>query len=194
MMPSGLQSLCKRWTNGAAKVGTIRTRLAVVNPRPSGEPGSAANDLLPRNLQDIPAMAIMLNLLVHPATLAIGPATSETEVSEWIRSVNPNGEHPGAWPDPSRPEPASLASLRMRDGRLPAFTDLGGYPIAYLFADGETCCPACANGGNGSDASTNPDTEPQWRIISADVHWEGSPLNCSHCGADIESAYGEPKA
>ena len=54
-------------------------------------------------------------------------------------------------------------------------------------------CPNCANGEHGSEASEDSE-DPQWKLIGADVHWEGAPIQCDHCGADIESAYGDPEA
>lgn len=77
-------------------------------------------------------------------------------------------------------------------GKLPAYAWPGGYPIAYLFADGGCCCPACANGENGSEASEAAETPDDWRLIAGDVHWEGEAEHCDHCGAEIPSAYGMP--
>jgi len=75
-------------------------------------------------------------------------------------------------------------------GQLPKHAE--GYPMIYYFADGGTCCPECANGGNGSDASESEGADPQWRLFGADIYWEGPPETCTHCGAAIESAYGDP--
>lgn len=77
-------------------------------------------------------------------------------------------------------------------GRLPAYALSGGYPMIYLVDDGEALCPACANGENGSGASEDALPRSGWRIVAADVHWEGAPLVCAHCSAEIESAYGDP--
>ena len=79
------------------------------------------------------------------------------------------------------------------DGKLTAFAWPGGYPIVYMMADNGCLCPACANGGNGSEASETSD-EKQWRLVAGEVYWEGAPIQCDHCNADIESAYGEPDA
>ena len=80
---------------------------------------------------------------------------------------------------------------RMSNGRLWSHTSIGSYPILYLTADGGCLCPACANGENGSEASEDSD-DPAFRIVRADVYWEGPPTGCDHCYADIESAYGNP--
>jgi hypothetical protein len=80
---------------------------------------------------------------------------------------------------------------RKSDGKLWAYTSLGSYPLVYTTADGGDLCPACANGENGSEASETSD-DKQWKLVSCDVHWEGDPIECDHCNADIESAYGGP--
>ena len=82
---------------------------------------------------------------------------------------------------------------RSEDGTLPAFAWPGGYPILYVLADGETLCAKCANGENGSEASTEPETANDRRIIGQDIHWEGEPETCAHCNGQIESAYGVPE-
>jgi hypothetical protein len=87
---------------------------------------------------------------------------------------------------------ASAALPRMGNGRLYSFTSIGCYTLVYYVADGGCLCPACANGDNGSEASEAPDTDKQWRLIGADVYWEGPPMPCDHCGAEIESSYGDP--
>jgi hypothetical protein len=84
--------------------------------------------------------------------------------------------------------------LEENDGKLPAYAWPGGYPIIYLFEDGGIACPECANGGNSAIPRTDPSDAPedkQWHIIGYDVHWEGEPVMCDNCGAEIKSAYGE---
>jgi hypothetical protein len=73
-----------------------------------------------------------------------------------------------------------LQSLYDENGRLPRFTDLGGYPLYYLSSNGGTWCPDCAN---------QEDAEPE--IVDADVNWEDSELYCDGCPARIPSAYAE---
>ena len=95
---------------------------------------------------------------------------------------------------------ASLKGMRLESGELQAFAWPGGYPIYYLAEDNSIFCPDCANGKNGSDAYTDDQCQckahrdPQWHIVACDVHYEGPPLTCDHCHADIESAYGDPDA
>lgn len=67
---------------------------------------------------------------------------------------------------------------RNKDGSLPAFTDLGGYPIFYVSKAGLALCAKCA-----SRECDDP-------VVDADVHWEGEAITCDDCGAEIESAYG----
>lgn len=80
---------------------------------------------------------------------------------------------------------------RMSDGTLPRVAWPGAYPIVYIMGDGEVLCPDCANGENGSEASEDAE-DRDWRIEGAEVHWEGPPLTCVHCNAEIASAYGDP--
>ena len=64
---------------------------------------------------------------------------------------------------------------------LPAYTSIGSYPLFYLVSrSGATFCHACAP----AEGLTERDGH---------VHWEGRPLECDTCGADIESAYGNPE-
>ena len=57
--------------------------------------------------------------------------------------------------------------------------------VSYVVADGGFLCVTCANGGNGSEANTATDTDPQWRIVGAQVNGEDTP--CDHCGRIITS-------
>jgi hypothetical protein len=54
--------------------------------------------------------------------------------------------------------------------------------VAYVVADGGFLCVTCANGGNGSLASTETD-DKQWRIIGAQC--VADPTPCDHCGRTI---------
>jgi hypothetical protein len=81
--------------------------------------------------------------------------------------------------------------VRDSDGKLPGFAWPGGYPIVYVCADGGVLCHSeeCANGPEAKEADPY---DPQWMIESQNIHWEGPPLCCDHCGTAIESAYGDP--
>lgn len=72
---------------------------------------------------------------------------------------------------------------RDNDGALVAYAWPGGYPVAYLDAEGATLCADCAN------------EEERWdghSIRAAMVHWEGPPMACDECCGEIPSAYGDP--
>lgn len=79
---------------------------------------------------------------------------------------------------------------------LPAFAWPGGYPLVYVFADGGCMCPDCVN-ANVTEVDAANRGEPLrnshggWAVDSVEVHWEGEPLHCDHCGKEIESAYGK---
>ena len=73
-------------------------------------------------------------------------------------------------------------------GKLPAFAWPGGYPIYYLAKDNGVLCPKCAN---AFDPKT--DNDEQLEPVAFDVYWEGPVMNCEHCNAEIESAYGDPE-
>jgi hypothetical protein len=80
------------------------------------------------------------------------------------------------------------------DGTYPAYAWPGGYPIIYIMGDGAVICPGCANRENGSIAVDESEddgmSDKSWTIVASDVHWEGGPEECAHCGKMIESAYG----
>lgn len=72
------------------------------------------------------------------------------------------------------------------DGTLPAFAWPGGYPIYYLDSDNCVLCPKCAN-------KHLADEQENFRPAAYGVHYEGEPLICEQCNAEIESAYGVPE-
>lgn len=78
------------------------------------------------------------------------------------------------------------------NGNLPAYAWPGGYAIVYYLKDGGCLCAACANGANGSEASEAEDAPADWRLVDADIYWEGPEHSCDHCGAAMPSEYGDP--
>lgn len=88
-----------------------------------------------------------------------------------------------------------LEMLRDENGRLPAFTWPGGYPITYLMGDGAGMCPDCVNKeGEAGNATTDPlvdSLEREWLIIGHYIHWEGEPEICCNCNAEMPPAYPE---
>lgn len=78
--------------------------------------------------------------------------------------------------------------LKENNGEFPYYTDLGGYPLFYLCADGGVLCPKCAN--ENKDLTNDPD-DPQWFIIAYDINYEDETMYCDHCNDHIVSAYGD---
>lgn len=72
-------------------------------------------------------------------------------------------------------------------GRLPNYAWPGGYPLFYWDVYGDVMCPDCAN--EHAPEGEQPDMD--WPV-GHDVHWEGPSMWCDYCGAEIESAYGDP--
>lgn len=73
----------------------------------------------------------------------------------------------------------------------------GGYPMALLMADGE-----CIDARSAREcyreirnAMRHPHgANPSWKPDAVFIHWEGEPIQCTHSGRDIESAYGVPES
>jgi hypothetical protein len=78
-----------------------------------------------------------------------------------------------------------LAPWRGSDGKLPAFTSFGCYPLLYLDRHDNVLCPECANGYEPGD-----DDAP----VDVGENWEDPALHCDECSARIESAYAEDEA
>lgn len=70
----------------------------------------------------------------------------------------------------------------------------GGYPRHLVMHDGGILCPACCKAEFKLIChSALTDARDGWQPEGADIHWEGLPLVCDHCGAEIPSAYGCPE-
>lgn len=67
------------------------------------------------------------------------------------------------------------------EGKLPAFSSVGGYPLLYHGAKDLSYCAECAD-------------DPHYRVKSARAYYEGAPYECDGCGVEIESAYGVPES
>ena len=70
----------------------------------------------------------------------------------------------------------------------------GGYPCALLMLDGE-CIDAQAARENYRQIRENMKhcTNRDWTPAAVFIHWEGEPIECTHSGRLIESAYGIPE-
>lgn len=74
-----------------------------------------------------------------------------------------------------------------------------GYPVYYTlphlnpqhnqwglqYVDNDPFCHSCANDTVEGDPLGTP-------LLEQHPHWEGPPIECTNCGAEIESAYGDP--
>lgn len=90
---------------------------------------------------------------------------------QWIANGRPEKR-----PDVSR------APVRIM---LRAFTDWGGYTMQYCDRHGDDLCARCAS---------KPAIWAEHGPIRGGVYYEGPTLECAECGAQIESAYGDPDA
>jgi hypothetical protein len=82
----------------------------------------------------------------------------------------------------------TLEHLKDSKGNLPAFVWPGGYPILYLDGENSTLCAECA-----TKSLNDPDEIGKFKPVAFDVYYEGPVTNCDQCGAEIESAYGDPE-
>ena len=67
------------------------------------------------------------------------------------------------------------------EGKLPAFSSVGGYPLLYHGAKDLSYCAECAD-------------DPHYHVKTARAYYEGAPYTCDGCGVEIESAYGDPES
>lgn len=82
-----------------------------------------------------------------------------------------------------------LDALRDSAGDLPAYAWPGGYAVVYVTADSGVLCAACANGGNGSEASIDCDAPADWRIEGFQTcEGETDEVRCDHCSTIIHFA------
>ena len=70
------------------------------------------------------------------------------------------------------------------------FTDVGGYPLFFLMADGETLSHAAAleNAELIRNAMRDRDDE-QWEVVAVEINWEDADMVCAHTYAPIPCAY-----
>ena len=67
----------------------------------------------------------------------------------------------------------------------------GGYPLLLVTDDGAALCFDCGRTeGPQILRSIRSRSRDGWRVVGCDVHWEGPPEHCEHCGREIPSAYG----
>ena len=84
---------------------------------------------------------------------------------------------------------------RVRQYARHPYTDLGGYPLILFMQDSEALCPDCTKTNyKYISESTRHFARDGWQAAGIDIYYEGPSLACCHCGAEIESAYGDPEA
>lgn len=72
--------------------------------------------------------------------------------------------------------------------RAGAYSWPGAYPMYFICDDGESLCFTCARKElRNILSSTGHDV---WHVVACDINYEDSTLTCTHCGEQIESAYG----
>lgn len=68
----------------------------------------------------------------------------------------------------------------------------GGYTKTLFMSDGECLCHKCTS--DNIELITDETTQGHngdWKAAQVYVHWEGEPIQCGNCNADIDSEYGE---
>jgi RNase P subunit RPR2 len=84
-------------------------------------------------------------------------------------------------------ELVEVSKLVREDGHMKTYASVGGYDLTFLDTYGNVICDDCATDvheGNNEWLTID-------EVEGAFVHWEGSPLTCNECGAQIVSEYGE---
>lgn len=85
--------------------------------------------------------------------------------------------------------------VQVREFARHPFAWPGGYPKVLVMQDGECLCSACARSEYRLiSEATRGQARDGWAAVGVQLHMEGAPLACAHCGKQIESAYGEPGA
>jgi hypothetical protein len=67
------------------------------------------------------------------------------------------------------------------------------YPVLLFMYDGECLCRGCVKENVRLILRARQDWRSGWHAIGAHYHMEGEPVICAHCGAEVESAYGDPE-
>ena len=65
----------------------------------------------------------------------------------------------------------------------------GGYPQFAVTSDGAALCHHCTKTEREAIGTTTG--SDGWTVVALQPNWEDPELFCDHCGARIESAYGE---
>ncbi len=73
----------------------------------------------------------------------------------------------------------------------------GAYSKTLLMSDGECLCGKCVKSEFKAIVQSTIQSGHGWPVDgwtaeTAFIHWEGEPIVCAHCNADIDSVYGVP--
>lgn len=72
------------------------------------------------------------------------------------------------------------------------YTDLGGYPLYLIMADGGCLCADCATKERGRiHGEMFEKSDDAWVPYGVEINYEDALLFCDHCNGRIESAYAE---
>ncbi len=83
--------------------------------------------------------------------------------------------------------------LELPVNRKPLPNNSEGYPLVYYTTGGDVLCAECVNDNIESvEQDTRERLNYGWALSVCDVHYEGEPEICGHCGKAVESAYGVP--
>jgi len=70
----------------------------------------------------------------------------------------------------------------------------GGMHILFLMGDDEPMCFDCVKENPEEiNSEMNEPCDRRWQIKTDFAHWEGQPLECSHCYKELPSHYGDPE-
>lgn len=71
------------------------------------------------------------------------------------------------------------------------YTDVGGYPLAFITSDGEVMSFESAKANQDLICEAIEDkSNCGWRVVACDVLWEGEHY-CCHSNKKLQTAYGE---
>ncbi len=70
------------------------------------------------------------------------------------------------------------------------------YPKILIMQDCSPMCAKCAkeNFKLIAGAVFSSDRRDSWMPGGVDVFWEGSPMQCGNCSAEMQSTYGDPES
>jgi hypothetical protein len=74
--------------------------------------------------------------------------------------------------------------------RLGAFTNLGGYPLYFVCADGEALSYDTVRANFREVLGAIGDRRNGWCVVANAINWEDTELCDAHTGARIPAAYG----